>query len=164
MRYTYLCKKTLDVYEVNHSIKNDAFKTVGELLAHVKNDETDADLELVESSHENGHPDSLMDEAEELDRVVTGGQGFILKGLGWPSMDSKHLRYTGKRKKQMEQLREDRAKRVSSGRSVADVAIQAGLQGVTDSVVTNKKWSGLSKDQQSIARNNGFRPSSEYSS
>jgi hypothetical protein len=77
-------------------------------------------------------------------------------------MYSKHLRYTGKRKKQVEKLREDRARRAATGMSVADIAQQTGMEGVKDSVVPNAKWDALTTEQKSHARKHGIRPSKEF--
>ncbi len=159
MKYEYVCLETGKVYEVSHSITRDACKTMKEVI---ELSEGIDNLKLSEDFEQEPKEETDFNEDYVVERIVSGGVGVIFKGLGWPSMDSKHLRYTGKRKKQVEKLREDRAKRVSSGLSVADVAQQTGMDGVKDSIVPNAKWEALSKDQKATARSHGIRPSKEF--
>jgi predicted nucleic acid-binding Zn ribbon protein len=158
MKYEYICKKTGKIYEVSHPMDMDAFKTIKELTDYIGG--KDKIIFSVECNQEYNNND--FDENDEIERLCFGGQGFIFKGTGWPSNDSRHWKYTGKRKAQMDKLREGRGKRVNKGLSVADVGEEIGLKGVKDSVIPNKKWEALGKEQKETAISYGLRPSKDF--
>ena len=159
MKYDYLCCETGKIYEVSHSMAQDAFTKLQELVDLVGG----VDKMVLSTDFEQDPPtEQDFSDSYTVERVVSGGTGTIFKGMGWPTSDTKHMSYTGKHKKKVEALREQRAKRVSAGLSVADVAQQAGLTGVTDSVVNNNKWDKLSKEQKETAASHGIRPSKDF--
>lgn len=174
--YEYESSKYGVVFETTQRITSDAFKTAGELKRHMiangdlsekqmedlaelcKQDNQDEDSEYNTALYE-----CLMDEEAEVHRLVSGGVGVIFKGLGWPSQTFKSMKYTGKNKKQVERMREERAAKRKTGLSTPELASSLGVQGkVTDNVITNDTWDRFSKADQKKLRQIGARPSRDY--